>query len=284
MLTPPEIYTHDYGREHARLHGGRTAAADAAFFLPLLQPGMRLLDCGCGPGSITVGLARAVAPGQVTAIDIAPVQIESARARALSVGVCNITFKVASAYQLPFPDNSFDAVFAHNVLEHLGEPSTALREMRRVLRPGGVVGIRDDDWSAYLLHPFTPLRQLGIELILRVVEHNGGSFRSARFHASQLCQAGFVSVKDFAMAGGNGTSEPVAHFAPVFVRQIEDPSFVRIVEAEHWATRATLTEIAVEFRAWGKSPDAFLAYFKCAAIGFVPTGEPGENGQSGAQI
>jgi ubiquinone/menaquinone biosynthesis C-methylase UbiE len=270
MHSGREVYTHDYADEHTRLHGSRTAAQDGAFFLPLLRPGFRLLDCGCGPGSITVGLAQVVAPGEVVAIDIAPVQLETARAAADQRGVGNIEFRVADVYELPFAAGSFDAVFAHNVLEHLREPVTALKEMWRVLRPGGVVGIRDDDWTGYLLEPMSPLKKLGIELILRVVEHNGGSFRSARFHARRLREAGFVGVQDHASAYGNGTRESAAELAPVMARQVEDADFVSIVEREQWADRATLHDIAAEFRTWGESPDCYLACFKCAATGRRP--------------
>ena len=63
-------------------HARRTAQVNAAFLLPHLKPGMRLLDCGCGPGSITVGLAQAVAPAETVGIDASPDAIEAARAHA----------------------------------------------------------------------------------------------------------------------------------------------------------------------------------------------------------
>ena len=70
---------------------------------------MRLLDVGCGPGSITLGLAEAVAPGEVVGVDLQPAQVEQARALAAERGVANVRFEVASAYALPFPDAAFDA-------------------------------------------------------------------------------------------------------------------------------------------------------------------------------
>jgi ubiquinone/menaquinone biosynthesis C-methylase UbiE len=267
-----ETYTHDFGAEFTRLHGGRTAARDAAFFLPHLRPGTRLLDCGCGPGSITVGLAEAVAPGEVIAVDIAETQLATARALAGERGVGNVDFRLGSIYELPLPDASVDAAFAHNVLEHLRAPEAALAELHRVLRPGGVVGIRDDDWGAYLLEPTSPLRRLGVELILRVVEHNGGDFRAARHHVRRLREAGFVDIEGYAGAGGSGTTEPVAECADALVRQVRDPAFAAVVLGGGWADRATLDAVAADVRAWADAPDAFLAFVKCAAVGRRPQG------------
>ena len=106
----------------------RTASREAAFFLPYLRPGMQMIDVGCGPGSITVGLAEAVAPGNVVGIDFQPTQIEQARDLAAKRAVANVRFEVADAYRVPFPDHSFDAAFAHAVLTHLREPVRALVE------------------------------------------------------------------------------------------------------------------------------------------------------------
>ena len=80
----------------------RTASQDAAFFLPSLRPGIRLLDLGCGPGSITLGLAEAVAPGEVIGIDVQPSQVKQAQALSAVRGVRNVRFEVSDVYRLPF--------------------------------------------------------------------------------------------------------------------------------------------------------------------------------------
>ena len=120
----------------------RTAAKEAAFFLPLLRAGMRVLDLGCGPGSITLGFAQAVAPGEAVGVDLQPSQVAQAQALSVAWRVTNAHFEVADVYSPPFPDGFFDAVFAHAVLMHLREPVRALEEVRRVLRPGGIAGVR----------------------------------------------------------------------------------------------------------------------------------------------
>src|SRR5688500_16074076 len=135
---------------------------------------MRLLDGGCGPGSITLGLAEVVAPGEVVGIDLQRAQVERARALAAERRVGKVRYEAANLYQLPFPDRCFDAAFVHGVLMHLREPVRALEELRRVLRPGGVVGIRDPDWGAGLIAPTTPLLEKWRALFVRVRQHNGG--------------------------------------------------------------------------------------------------------------
>src|SRR4051812_18964995 len=137
-----ETYTHGHAPATLRQHGRRTAEEAAAFLLPDLRPGMRLLDVGCGPGSITRGLAERLAPGQVIGIDTAEAVLRSAREDAAARGLTNLEYRQGSVYELPFEDGSFDAVYAHQVLQHLREPARAVGEMLRVLRPGGLLAVR----------------------------------------------------------------------------------------------------------------------------------------------
>lgn len=121
----------------------RRTGTVAAFLVPHLRAGMRLLDCGCGPGTITADLAQVVAPGETIGIDLREEAVAQARALARERQIANLTFQTATIYQLPFPDGSFDAAFTCAVLQHLATPVVALEEIRRVLKPGGVLGIGD---------------------------------------------------------------------------------------------------------------------------------------------
>src|SRR3954471_20870152 len=121
-------YTLGYRDATIRALQERTLAVCASFFLPHLRPGMTVLDCGCGPGSLTIEIAERVAPGQVVGIDIDPGQCARAEAAAVDRGIANVRFEPADVYALPYPDGAFDAVFSHALITHLSEPLRAFAE------------------------------------------------------------------------------------------------------------------------------------------------------------
>ncbi len=162
-----------------------------AFFLRALEPGMRVLDAGCGPGTITAGLARAVAPGgSCTGVDREASQIELARA-----GDAAATFAVGSIYELPFPDSSFDAALSHAVFEHLARPADALAELRRVLRPGGIVGVCSSDWGEARIEPRTDDIELALRCHLRLRRQAGGDPYAGDKLPAQVAAAGFIDAQ-----------------------------------------------------------------------------------------
>src|SRR6478735_9843891 len=102
------VYTHGHHESVLRSHRWRTAANSAAYLLPHLAPGLDLLDVGCGPGTITLDLARAVAPGRVVGIDAVEEPLVAARAEAAEAGVGNVTYAVGDDYEIGFEAASFD--------------------------------------------------------------------------------------------------------------------------------------------------------------------------------
>jgi ubiquinone/menaquinone biosynthesis C-methylase UbiE len=268
--TQGETYTHGYSEEARQFFGSRTAAREADFFVPHLRPGTRVLDCGSGPGSITVDFASIVAPGEVVGIDIAESQVEAGRELAEARRVDNVRFERASVYELPFPDRSFDAAFANHVIEHLSDPVRALKEVRRVLKPGGVFGMCNDDWDTLLIEPSTPLLRSAIQLFLRVAEHNGADLRRGRHNRRLLREAGFVRTEGYARLTCFGTNEVTRRMANLTPVQFRDPGFVATVVTQGWADEATLDAMVADFAAWGEDPDAYWAQINPAALGWVP--------------
>jgi len=118
----------------------RCPACGTAFRVQPAQLAAQSGTVRCGKcGELFNGVAALVAPGEVVGVVGRNGQVDIARRRAGERGLANVRFEVGSIYALPFPDGSFDVAYAHTVLQHVREPLRALREMRRVLKPGGLV-------------------------------------------------------------------------------------------------------------------------------------------------
>ncbi|HSC04554.1 MAG TPA: methyltransferase domain-containing protein [Solirubrobacteraceae bacterium] len=148
-----DIYTHGHHESVLRSHRWRTAENSAGYLLPFLAPGMRLLDVGCGPGTITLDLAARIAPGPTVGVDRDAGVLAEAQRALDSREISGVEFRTADAYALEFDDESFDVVHAHQLLQHLTDPVAAVVEMRRVVRPGGVLAVRDGDYGGFVWAP-----------------------------------------------------------------------------------------------------------------------------------
>lgn len=277
-----EAYRASVQPSHWGGQGRRTAARDAAFFLPHLRPGMHVLDAGCGVGMITRGLAAAVQGGDsptgvAVGVDANGAALVRAREGVALAGP-PVEFVEADIYQLPFPDASFDAVFSHGVVQHLTRPIEALREFRRVLRPGGVVGLADAEHDSRVLWPAPPALLRAVELMDRLwatdsgwtfPERAGSDVRVGRRLRELLHLAGFrdatASVKpvcDGSPEATRGAGEHEAHL-------LEEPALIDYVEALEWASRHDLAEMAEAWRCWGRDPGAFRAKLGCEVLAWA---------------
>lgn len=195
MATDAERYTPGHSSSSIGFMAARSLETHGAFFRPYLEPGADALDLGCGPGSITLGIAAAVAPGSVVGLDQGGTQLAEARAEATRRGLANVGFAAASCYAVPLPDGSIDRVFANALVEHLAEPLRALAEVRRVLRPGGTVGLCSPDWGGFLLSPVSPELDAAILAYRRLQEANGGDPLAGRRIGGYLAALGFTGVR-----------------------------------------------------------------------------------------
>jgi SAM-dependent methyltransferase len=252
-------YTHGHHASVLRSHTWRTAQNSAAYLLAHLRPGQSVLDVGCGPGTITVDLATLVAPGRVVGVDHAAGILEQARQAATSAGVADqLEFAQADVHALDFPDDTFDIVHAHQVLQHVGDPVTALREMRRVCKPGGIVAARDSDYQGFFWYPENPTLTWWLKLYDTVARSNGGEPDAGRRLWAWSRQVGFSKVTPTGSAWCFATDEERAWWGDLWAERITNSDFARTAVAGGHATETELAAGAEAWRAWAADPDGSL--------------------------
>ena len=192
---------------------------------------MRLLDVGCGPGSITRGFAQRLAPGEVVGVDASDDVLDIAREDAARHALSNLRYQQGSAYALPFADASFDVVFAHQVLQHLSDPAAALREMLRVVRTGGLVAVRDVDWGTVAYWPPDPWMDRFIETHAMTWTRNGGEPRMGRRLRALLHAVGIVEPRTTSVVWAYATEEETRTWGDAYAeRLLTSPMGSRAVE------------------------------------------------------
>ncbi|WMX44220.1 methyltransferase domain-containing protein [Streptomyces roseicoloratus] len=251
-------YTHGHHESVLRSHSWRTVENSAAYLIPELRSGLAVLDVGCGPGTISADLAGRVAPGRVTAVDAAEGVLAQARAAAAEQGVDNVEFAVADVHALDFPDDSFDVVHAHQVLQHVGDPVRALSEMRRVCRPGGVVAVRDSDYGAFTWFPASPALDRWQDLYRRVARANGGEPDAGRRLLSWARRAGFTDVTASAGVWCFASPDERTWWSGLWADRTTESVYAELAVDGGHASREELTEIARAWRSWGSDEDAWF--------------------------
>jgi ubiquinone/menaquinone biosynthesis C-methylase UbiE len=264
-----EFYSLNNAEAQRTYVGVRRAKDWVGFFLPHLKQGFSLLDCGCGVGSITLDLAELVAPGNVIGMDMDEGQLEIARASAKERGLTNITFEQGDVYELRFKSETFDAVLAHTLLYHLSDPLRALKELRRVLKSGGIAAVSDDDFNTITVSPEHPNIKHITDIWKQVVLFNGGSPFYSRNLRGLMLDAGFARTEGFAVATEHyGRLEETRRMASVMAQQMGDPLLMNLAVSQGWATKDEMIEIVKWLPEWGERPDAFMAILYCAALGW----------------
>ena len=261
-MPAPDRYMPGYTPRIVSFMTRRMAETHAAFFLPRLRPGMRLLDCGCGPGSITRGLAAAVAPGEVIGVDLEPSQLDLARREPGTPP--NLQYIQTGVYELPFPDGHFDAVFAHALFEHLAEPVRAAREIRRVLKPAGLAGLCSPDWGGFIFAPPDPDLENAALLFRRIQESHGGNTAAGRNLGQWLAAAGFADVT---LSARYECQEDLSVMGDFLCDRLERAPQQDNIISQGWVDSATLNRMLQSIRAWEKKPDGLFALAWISAIG-----------------
>ncbi len=261
MASPPdETYTHGHASVVVAAHAMRTAEEAAGFLIPHLKPGMRVVDVGCGPGSITTGLARYVSPGEVTGIDNAPEVVEIARRTAAERAVPNVRLEVASAYDLPVADASVDVVYAHQVLQHLSDPVAALTEAKRALVAGGYIAVRDADYGTMTHYPHEPLLDRWLTVYRAMARHNGGEPDAGRRLLEWVGDAGFAHAVPTASTWLYADPQGRSEWAELWANRMTLERIVARAEELDISDREELAAIAAGWHAWAAQPVAWFAF------------------------
>jgi SAM-dependent methyltransferase len=267
-----DVYIHGHSDLVLQAHRSRSAANSARHLLPLLKPGLSLLDVGCGEGWITRDLARLVAPGRVVGIDASAEVIE--RARAGGDVPDNLTFEAADLFNLGYQDGSFDVVHVHQVLHHLSDPVAAVRALARVGRPGGLISDREGDYGAAWWYPASAGWDTWQRVLIGVGRAQGEDLTIGR----QLMRvAHLAGLPDFSVSASVWTYpgfEPAREIARSWAERLTAPRFVQLAMAAAVADEATLAAAARDIRAWAENPDAFFAHAHGEIIIRVPGEDP----------
>ncbi|MGN0063694.1 MAG: class I SAM-dependent methyltransferase [Nocardioides sp.] len=257
-------YTHGHHEAVLASHRWRTAQNSAGYLLGRLAEGQRLLDVGSGPGTITADLARIVGPQNLTALEATESAIELTRSECERQGLHGITYLVGDVHALDLPDDSYDVVHAHQVLQHVADPVLALTEMRRVCRPDGVVAVRDADYAAFTWYPELPELDRWMALYQRAARENLGEPDAGRRLLAWANAAGFSRVDPSAELWCFATAQDREYWGGMWERRILDGAFPEQLLAGGFATPEELKEISGAWRRWADDPDGWL---------IVPNGE-----------
>lgn len=248
----------------------RSATEYAEFVLPSIGSRDRVIDVGCGPGSITVGLAKVA--GHVTGIDVDDAEFADARAYAAEHGISNVEFREGSIYELDQPDASADVCTLCSMMETLDDPLAGLAEVRRVLKPGGLLGASSIEYGGLILHgPGEPLLRRFYELRLKLWEAQGDvhPFRGREL-PGLLLAAGFEQVEAVTTYFSYGTEERVRIFGLARAADCRDEWYVGGMTEHGFADQDEIDSLERAWTTWAESPDSFAAFAWGRATGRKP--------------
>ncbi len=254
-------YTMGYSEEFLQLLHRRSLETHAAHLKPHLKAGLDVLDFGCGPGALAVRLAEAVEPGELHGVDIEASQIDIARAAARDGGHANAKFHVADVTdRLPFEDDFFDVAHCHAVLTHVPDTQAALREVKRVLKPGGILACRELVVSSCFAEPDFGDLDAAWATFSTLLAANGGHPEMGRQLKGELQQAGFADIQ----AGGSFESfsepEDVIFMYNFIGDWFLSPQVIAAATTYGVATQEQFDGWRVSLDKWKDHPSAFAAF------------------------
>lgn len=259
-------YTLGYGQSSMDWMESRTVDRHGAFLLPYLKPGMRLLDCGCGPGTLTIGFARHVAPGEAVGIDRESSQFSNVIAEAETESISNLRFEEGDIYALPFEDASFDVVFGSAVLGSVSNPDMVVGEMVRVLKPGGIIALKEFDHGADIIWPQTAAISRSINFYHRLRADNGHEPYAGRklkaYMTTNHCHVEYVNAYFDQQTKPDDLKKYIDRNNGLH-REILGPRYCEL----GWCTVADIGEIVSDWEKFARNPAAIYLAAWLEAVG-----------------
>lgn len=265
-----DVYTHGHHESVLRSHSWRTAQNSAGYLLDYLKPGQTLLDVGCGPGTVTIDLADRVSPGRVTGIDREASVIHQAEVLLNRRRTTNVRFLTGDVYGMEFADASFDVVHAHQLLQHLTNPVAALKEMYRVLRPEGIVAVRDGDYGTFAWAPADPLLDRWLEIYRQITKHNGGEANAGRYLPRWVQAAGFCDVRVTSSTWTFADPDSRDWWGSMWADRVRLSSYADQAIQYGLADRGELDAIGDAWRRWAAQPDAIFVTVSAEVVARRP--------------
>lgn len=262
MAAPASTYIHGHSAEVLQAHARRTAARDAAYLIAHIRTSFSVLDVGCGPGTISADLAELVPDGSVTCLEIGDGALAAARQTFAQRHITNVEFVIGDVTAcLPFGDDTFDVVHAHMVVIHLPNPLAALREMRRVLKPGGILACKDMIMSSTCWYPPDPCLRVWETGITATITQTGADPQmGARLKALAL-EAGFAEDKTTSRAScwSFASEEEVRFWGTSCAARLREGTELRsrIVKGG-CVTEREVDEFVASSEAWAGKPGAWF--------------------------
>ncbi|SJX64565.1 uncharacterized protein SRS1_15382 [Sporisorium reilianum f. sp. reilianum] len=263
-------YTQGYSEAVLRSHASRTAETSAAFLLPHIKPDAKILDIGCGPGTITTSFAKYVPEGSIVGTDysaevVAEAQkrlkqlMEEAKSDAERKAAQRCSFQQASVFELPYADDTFDVVYCHQMLLHLPEPVKALKEMRRVCKRGGLVAAREADFSSTVMYPETETFKLWLDTSTAIYRSIGAEPDAGRRLVSWAIDAGYPAGAEhitFSSSNQAYGGQPNAKFwGQMWSERIAAESWKKQALETGKVTEEQIDQMAQDYVKWGDMPD-----------------------------
>lgn len=261
--SPSATYLHGHSAAPLRSHSWRTVANSCQYLVPYLRRDSRVLDVGCGPGTITVDFAHYVPEGHVTGLEPAEAVLAGARRLAEEAGVADrVTFtSEGNIFKLPYADHSFDVVHVHQVLQHCGRQPEALAEMARVLKPGGVIAARETDYDTFRFYPDHPRFQDTLcHAYETAARHNGGEPNAGRRLLTWAKQAGLQisSCRPSSSSWCFSTQAERDWWGGLWAERVLQGSLHDSIIATGVVTEADLQEVAQGFKTWAACDTGFF--------------------------